>query len=128
VISPLIFNIAMTRLDEHLMAPWKPGGIMSTGNRRTARRRHGLPTWRLVRYADDFVIMVHGTREHAEELRGQVSEVLAGMGLVLSPAKTQLVHLADGFDFLGFRSSGSASGERASGMSIPSSPASQSRR
>jgi hypothetical protein len=51
-LSPLIFNIAMTGLDEHLMAPWKPGGDMATGNRRTARRRNGLPTWRLVRYAD----------------------------------------------------------------------------
>jgi RNA-directed DNA polymerase len=52
ILSPLIFNIAMTGLDKHLMAPWKPGGVMSTGNRRTARRRNGLPTWRLVRYAD----------------------------------------------------------------------------
>ena len=52
ILSPLIFNIAMTVLDEHLMAPWRPGGDMSTGNRRTARRRNGLPTWRLVRYAD----------------------------------------------------------------------------
>jgi len=52
ILSPLIFNIAMTGLDEHLMAPWKEGGVMSTGNRRTARRRYGLPTWRLVRYAD----------------------------------------------------------------------------
>ena len=50
--SPLIFNIAMTALDEHLMAPWKPGGVMGTGNRRTVRRRNGLPTWRPVRYAD----------------------------------------------------------------------------
>jgi hypothetical protein len=25
---------------------------MATGNRRTARRRNGLPTWRFVRYAD----------------------------------------------------------------------------
>jgi hypothetical protein len=57
LLSPLIFNIAMTGLDEHLMAPWKPGKDMSTGNRRTARRRNGLPTWRLVRYADDFVVL-----------------------------------------------------------------------
>jgi len=52
ILSPLIFNIAMSALDEHLMAPWKPGRDMSTGNRRTARRRNGLPAWRLVRYAD----------------------------------------------------------------------------
>ncbi len=53
ILSPLIFNIAMSALDEHLHRPWKPGGVMSTANRRTARRRNGLPTWRLVRYADD---------------------------------------------------------------------------
>ena len=29
ILSPLIFNIAMTGLDEHLMAPWKPGGDMT---------------------------------------------------------------------------------------------------
>jgi RNA-directed DNA polymerase len=29
--------------------------------------------------------------------------VLAPMGLRLSPARTQVVHLSDGFDFLGFR-------------------------
>lgn len=47
--------------------------------------------------------MVHGTQEHVEDLREQVNSVLAPMGLVLSPAKTRIVHLADGFDFLGFR-------------------------
>jgi RNA-directed DNA polymerase len=37
----LIFNLAMTVLDEHLMAPWKPGGMMSTDPKRQARRRKG---------------------------------------------------------------------------------------
>ena len=67
--SPLIFNIAMSALDEHLMAPWKPGGAMSTQSRRAARRRKGLPTWRFVRYADDFAVLVHGSRHHTEALR-----------------------------------------------------------
>jgi RNA-directed DNA polymerase len=52
ILSPLIFNIALTALDEHLMGPWKTGGAMSTGDRRTARRHNGLPNWRIVRYAD----------------------------------------------------------------------------
>ncbi|MFJ5851019.1 reverse transcriptase domain-containing protein [Streptomyces sp. NPDC092903] len=76
---------------------------MATRRDRERRRKHGLGTWRLVRYADDFVVMVHGTREHVEDLRGQVSEVLATRGLSLSPSRTRIVHLADGFDFLGFR-------------------------
>ena len=103
ILSPLIFNIAMSALDEHLMAPWKPGGVMSTGNRRTSRRRNGLPTWRLVRYADDFVVLVHGQRGDAEALRDQIAGVLEPLGLRLSPAKTQIVHMSEAFDFLGFR-------------------------
>jgi RNA-directed DNA polymerase len=36
ILSPLLANIALTALDEHVMAPWKPGGTMSTrGRRRT---------------------------------------------------------------------------------------------
>jgi RNA-directed DNA polymerase len=103
ILSPLIFNIAMSALDEHLMAPWKPGGVMSTGNRRTARRRKGLPTWRLVRYADDFVVLVHGQRGDAEALREVTARVLEPLGLRLSPAKTRIVHMSEAFDFLGFR-------------------------
>jgi len=103
ILSPLIFNIAMSALDEHLMAPWKPGGVMSTGNRRTARRRKGLPTWRLVRYADDFVVLVHGQRGDAEALREEIARVLGPLGLRLSPAKTHIVHMSEAFDFLGFR-------------------------
>jgi RNA-directed DNA polymerase len=57
----------------------------------------------LVRYADDFLVLVHGTQQHVEELRDQASMVLAVMGLRLSPAKTRIAYLAEGVDFLGFR-------------------------
>ena len=46
--------------------------------------------------------MVSGERRHAEELREDVAEVLAPMGLRLSPEKTRVVHIDEGFDFLGF--------------------------
>jgi RNA-directed DNA polymerase len=101
ILSPMLANIALSVLDDFAAEQWTT--VMATRRDRERRRKRGLPTWRLVRYADDFVIMVHGTQEHVEELREQVSEVLARMGLVLSSAKTQIVHLADGFDFLGFR-------------------------
>jgi len=103
ILSPLLANIALSVLDEHLMAPWKPGGTMATEGKRGYRRRKGRPTWRLVRYADDFVALVHGTEHDTQAVREDVAEVIAPMGLRLSPAKTQIVHLADGFDFLGFR-------------------------
>jgi RNA-directed DNA polymerase len=103
ILSPLIFNIALSALDEHVMAGWKDGGAMSTPGKRAYRRSRGRPTWRITRYADDFVILVHGSREDTEALREDVARVLAIMGLRLSPAKTQVVHMSDGFSFLGFR-------------------------
>ena len=101
--SPLLANIALSVLDEHLMAPWQPGGDMSTSHRRTRLRAHGSPTWRMVRYADDFVVLIHGDQDHAHAIREDVARVLAPMGLRLSAAKTSVVHMSDGFDFLGFR-------------------------
>jgi RNA-directed DNA polymerase len=52
ILSPLIFNVVMSALDEHMMRPWKPGGPMSTPGKRHYRRSRGAPTWRIVRYAD----------------------------------------------------------------------------
>ena len=54
ILSPLIFNVAMSVLDEHLHAPWKPGGTMHTAYQRGRRRVKGLPRWRIVRYAGRF--------------------------------------------------------------------------
>jgi RNA-directed DNA polymerase len=102
ILSPLLANIALTALDEHLHGPWKPGGVMSTHNQRARRRANGLPTWRVVRYADDFVVLVHGTQADTEALREEVAHVLQPLGLRLSPAKTRVAHMSDGFDFLGF--------------------------
>ena len=102
ILSPLLANIALHVLDEQVMAPWKPDGTMGTLYRRHARRGKGLPTWRIVRYADDFVVLVHGDRDDVEQVREDVAEVLAPLGLRLSPTKTRVVHMSDGFDFLGF--------------------------
>ena len=76
---------------------WAP----ETGAPRAARK--GLPTWRIVRYADDFVVLVHGQRGDVEALREEIARVLGPLGLRLSPAKTHIVHMSEGFDFLGFR-------------------------
>jgi RNA-directed DNA polymerase len=100
ILSPLLSNIALSVLDEHLQQQWRQQ--MGTESRRARRRRKGLGTWRLVRYADDFVVLVNGTRGNIETLQAEVAAVLAPMGLRLSPAKTQVVHMSEGFDFLGF--------------------------
>jgi len=99
ILSPLLANIALSALDEHFTAAWE---APDARQERYRRRRAGDPVTRLVRYADDFVIMVSGTRQDAETLRDQVSTVLAPIGLRLSDAKTQVRHIDEGFDFLGW--------------------------
>jgi RNA-directed DNA polymerase len=103
ILSPLLANIALSVLDEHLHAPWKPGGSMSTSGRRQVRKKKDLPNWRLVRYADDFVVLTDGTDHHLTDLREEIAQVLAPLGLRFSKAKTRIVHMSAGFDFLGFR-------------------------
>jgi RNA-directed DNA polymerase len=100
ILSPLLANIALSVLDEKFAQDWES---MGTVWRRHDRRRKGLGTWRLIRYADDFVVMVSGTRANAEQLRTEVTAALAPIGLRLSDAKTRVVHLDEGLDFLGFR-------------------------
>jgi len=100
ILSPLLANIALSVLDEHFTAKWEALGPRST---RGARRRAGVPVMRLVRYADDFVVMVAGTRNDANALWAEVAAVLAPMGLRLSEEKTRICHIDEGFDFLGWR-------------------------
>jgi RNA-directed DNA polymerase len=101
ILSPLLANVALTVLDEHFAGA--PGGPRSTAKQRWTRRQHGLPNYRLIRYADDFVILVSGTREHAEALLPEAAEVLSAVGLRLSEEKTLITHIDEGLDFLGWR-------------------------
>jgi RNA-directed DNA polymerase len=101
ILSPLLANIALEVLDEHFARLWQ--AQTATRVDRSRRRRHGQPIYRLVRYADDFVVLVSGSRNHAEAIQNQVSAVLAPIGLRLSLEKTTVVHIDEGFDFLGFR-------------------------
>jgi hypothetical protein len=65
--------------------------------------------WRLeqagihfARYADDFVVVCH-TRPQAEAALTLVEQVMAELGLSLSPEKTKIASYSKGYDFLGFR-------------------------
>ena len=100
ILSPLLANIALSVLDDEFARRWTQE--MGTANQRNRRRYHGEATYRLIRYADDFVIVVKGERADADQLREEVAVVLVPMGLRLSPDKTRVVHIDDGFDFLGF--------------------------
>jgi RNA-directed DNA polymerase len=100
ILSPLLANLALSVLDEHFRARWE---AMGTQTQRWRATRRGAATYRLIRYADDFVVMVFGTRQHAENLYGEIANVLSLVGLRLAPDKTRVTSIDEGFDFLGFR-------------------------
>jgi len=101
ILSPLLSNVALTVLDECIAR--HPGGPGASQGERAKRRSRGLPNIRLVRFADDWCLMVHGTKADAEVLREDIAEVLSTMGLRLSQEKTLITHIDEGLDFLGWR-------------------------
>jgi RNA-directed DNA polymerase len=92
VISPLLLNVALHGLEE------AAGARYQTTGRTAGRGKPGAPV--LVRYADDFAVCCH-SRQQAEQVKAQLAEWLAPRGLVLNEDKTKIVHLGEGFDFLG---------------------------
>jgi RNA-directed DNA polymerase len=99
ILSPLLANIALSVLDEHFAARW---AALGPEWQRRKHRRAGRPAMKMVRYADDFVVLIAGTRDDAEALWEEVGAVLAPMGLRLSEQKTRVCHVDEGFDFLGW--------------------------
>jgi group II intron reverse transcriptase/maturase len=55
-----------------------------------------------VRYADDFVILIVGTKPEAETIRNRVKEKLSEIGLTLSEEKTRITHWSEPIRFLGY--------------------------
>ena len=77
-ISPLLANIYLHEMDRRLLP-----------------RR-----WKLVRYADDFII-AERSAARAHHARDIVESVLDELHLQLEPAKTRITSFEEGFDFLG---------------------------
>lgn len=99
VVSPLLANVVLNKLDWFLHSQGKHGYAMM-------RAAHGRrPNIRFVRYADDWcVFLTRAPKRYAEVLRERIREFLRDeCGLELSVEKTRLTHVRDGFDFLGFR-------------------------
>lgn len=69
ILSPLLANIALSVLDEHFSSKWE---ALGPAWMRAKRRRAGVPAMRIIRYADDFVVMVNGSRNDAEALWDEV--------------------------------------------------------
>jgi RNA-directed DNA polymerase len=80
VISPLLANIYLHRLDVEVRAAG----------------------FRLIRYADDFVILTN-RRWKAQAADTLVRCILADIGLEVAEAKSGVVAVRDGFEFLGFQ-------------------------
>jgi RNA-directed DNA polymerase len=100
ILSPLLANVALSVLDRHFEAAWRA----HTWQQRARHRAKGHPSYRMIRYADDFVVLVRGTRAQAEALKEQTAELLSDrLRLTLSSEKTRITHVDEGFDFLGFR-------------------------
>ena len=100
-LSPLLANIALSVLDRHFESAWTARRWHS---QRARDRANGRPSYRMIRYADDFVVLVRGTEAQAHAIKKQTAEFMAEqMRLTLSPEKTAITHVDDGFDLLGFR-------------------------
>ncbi|MGW6603278.1 group II intron reverse transcriptase/maturase [Streptomyces sp. NPDC055036] len=93
VISPLLLNIAL-----HGMESAAGVRTVKTAWNGLVRTAEDSPV--LVRYADDFVVLCH-SKEAAYQARSKLEEWLKPRGLTFNEEKTRVVHLAEGFDFLG---------------------------
>jgi RNA-directed DNA polymerase len=102
VISPLLANIALHGLEEHLLNlvsskdfP-KPHPLAARGTR---AKRTALG---VIRYADDFVL-IHRNPEIMEKIINETKNWLANVGLEISEEKSKLRWASQSFKFLGFQ-------------------------
>ncbi|WP_129562829.1 group II intron reverse transcriptase/maturase [Paraburkholderia dokdonensis] len=93
IISPTLANVTLNGLEreliEHLGAKF---GIVKAKKLKV----------NVVRYADDFVITGISKEVLDNEIRPWVEAFLATRGLQLSEEKTRVLHIDEGFDFLGW--------------------------
>ncbi|MFZ0826943.1 MAG: group II intron reverse transcriptase/maturase [Verrucomicrobiia bacterium] len=94
IISPTLANMTLDGLERLLKQafPRKDFG---------RKRKKYNPKVNLVRYADDFIITGDSRELLENEVRPLVERFLNERGLRLSPDKTRLTHINEGFDFLG---------------------------
>lgn len=90
IISPVLANLALDGLEEYLRVRVTP-----TQKLRYARKVN------VVRYADDFIVTGDSRELLQDTVMPLVAEFLAARGLALSPEKTRVTHVEEGFDFLG---------------------------
>jgi RNA-directed DNA polymerase len=115
VISPLLSNIMLNEFDQYLDKCYLSKEARYARNywNRTVQSEHPIalredrqrkPTVAYCRYADDFLLIVKGSKQQAEIIRDQCRDFLEGkLALTLNMDKTHITHVNDGFIFLGHR-------------------------
>ncbi len=93
MVSPLLLNVALHGMEE------AAGVLTRRSGSHAGETVKGSPV--VVRYADDLVALCV-SREQAEEVKSRLATWLAPRGLAFNEDKTHVVHLDEGFDFLGF--------------------------
>lgn len=88
VISPLLANIALHGMEAALGVKHDQRGWLDKS------------PYAVVRYADDFVVLCD-SQASAQTAKAILQDWLQPRGLTLSSEKTHIVHLRQGFDFLG---------------------------
>jgi RNA-directed DNA polymerase len=87
VVSPLLLNIALHGMEEAIGVKFNSAGTI-------------IGTRAVVRYADDLVVFCE-SQEDAVAVQQVLTDWLKPRGLMLSEEKTRIVHIHEGFDFLG---------------------------
>jgi group II intron reverse transcriptase/maturase len=115
VLSPLLSNIMLNEFDQWMETNYLSKkvrkdrwawnfGILKRRPITVRENRQWKPAVAYCRYADDFAVVVKGTRAHAQEVREACRAFLEGeLKLTLNMAKTHITHVNDGFVFLGHR-------------------------
>ncbi len=91
IISPVLANLALDGLEALLEAHF--------GRKNTKASYKTKVNY--VRYADDFIITGISQELLKNEVKPLVEAFMAERGLQLSPEKTVITHISEGFDFLG---------------------------
>ena len=100
IFSPLLANVYLHEMDRFW---WEQYGALPRHQKNKRRRLDGGGNIRLLRYADDFVLLWNGTKQGAQALKERFTVFLQDeLHLELSAEKTLVTHADEGFDFLGF--------------------------
>lgn len=103
VISPLLANIALHGLGDHIKEWYADSWYLTTGKSSKVAKRDRRAAIGFSRYADDFIITAPELKD-IEAIEKQVSIWLnKEAGLELSKAKTRITNSTEGFEFLGFQ-------------------------